>query len=220
MPLPPSRPVVDVPVALPPSPPSLRVTPRPAGSDGFASDRRRTSPPAASDSRNFVQKLFNLPTQPPGQMLAYAKPEDDGFGSAPNYARPTVPPLAEGRTAIYDISTHTVYLPNGEQLEAHSGLGHNIDDPSSVNEKNRGATPPHVYDLTLREQLFHGVQALRLTPVGGGAMYGRVGLLAHTYMLGPSGQSNGCVSFRDYRRFLQAYQSGVITHLVVVAHRG
>jgi hypothetical protein len=35
-------------------------------------------------------------------------------------------------------------------------------------------------------------------------MFGRDGLLAHPYMLGPNGQSNGCVSFSDYPAFLDA----------------
>ena len=46
---------------------------------------------------------------------------------------------------------------------------------------------------------------------------GRDGLLAHTYMLGANGQSNGCVSFRDYQAFLRAYQNGQVKRLVVVA---
>jgi hypothetical protein len=121
-------------------------------------------------------------------------------------------------TAVYDLTAHTVYLPDGSRLEAHSGLGDLIDDPSHVEEKDRGATPPHLYDLTLREDLFHGVQALRLNPVGGSdAIFGRAGLLAHTYMLGPRGDSNGCVSFKNYDAFLQAFQSGQVKHLAVVA---
>jgi hypothetical protein len=36
-------------------------------------------------------------------------------------------------------------------------------------------------------------------------------------MLGPRGDSNGCVAFRNYRAFLQAYQSGEIRHLKVVS---
>ena len=35
---------------------------------------------------------------------------------------------------------------------------------------------------------------------------------------GPSGQSFGCVSFRDYEKFLQAYLRGEVTRLVVVPH--
>jgi hypothetical protein len=120
------------------------------------------------------------------------------------------------RTAIYDITAQTVYLPNGERLEAHSGLGAFMDDPSSVHKKNRGATPPNTYELTLRESLFHGVQAIRLTPASEANMFDRDGILAHSYMLGPSGQSNGCVSFRDYPKFLRAYLRGEINRIVVV----
>jgi hypothetical protein len=120
------------------------------------------------------------------------------------------------RTAIYDISAQMVYLPNGERLEAHSGLGPMMDDPSSVRHRNRGVTPPNTYELTLRESLFHGVQAIRLNPVDEDKMFGRDGMLAHSYMLGPSGQSNGCVSFKDYPRFLRAYLRGEVERIVVV----
>ena len=124
----------------------------------------------------------------------------------------------DGYTAVYDISARALYLPDGTRLEAHSGLGDRLDDPRHVNERARGATPPHLYELTLRESLFHGVQALRLTPVGGeGAIYGRAGLLAHPYMLGPNGDSNGCVSVKEYNAFLRAYESGQIKRLAVVA---
>jgi hypothetical protein len=109
-----------------------------------------------------------------------------------------------------------VYLPSGEALEAHSGLGQWLDDPSSFNRKDRGVTPPNTYRITLREKPFHGVQALRLTPVDETSMYGRDGMLAHSYMLGPNGQSNGCVSFKDYDRFLQAYSNGEVEQLIVV----
>ena len=81
-----------------------------------------------------------------------------------------------------------------------------------------GATPPHVYDLAPREALFHGVEALRMHPVGGAeAIFGRTGLLTHNYLLGPNGDSNGCVSFKDYDAFLQAYKNGKVKRLVVVA---
>jgi hypothetical protein len=36
-------------------------------------------------------------------------------------------------------------------------------------------------------------------------------------MLGPRGDSNGCVSFKDYKRFLAAFKRGEIKRLVVVA---
>ena len=111
-----------------------------------------------------------------------------------------------------------VYLPDGSRLEAHSGLGSRLDDPRSANIRMRGVTPPHLYELKPREALFHGVPALRLNPVGGEeAIYGRSGLLAHTFMLGPKGDSNGCVSFRDYNAFLNAYRNQGIRRLAVVA---
>jgi Protein of unknown function (DUF2778) len=153
-----------------------------------------------------------LPPSPPASVsrkqLRIADASED--------SRP--PPDADGHTAIYDIVARKVYLPNGQRLEAHSGLGNYLDDPRYVSEKDRGPTPPNVYDLSLREELFHGVRAVRLTPVGGGNMFGRDGMLAHSYMLGPNGQSNGCVSFNDYPVFLDAVLSGEINRLVVVEH--
>jgi hypothetical protein len=129
-------------------------------------------------------------------------------------------PDPDSHTAVYDISAHTVYLPGGERLEAHSGLGEMLDNPRYVNAKDRGPTPPNVYDLALRGELFHEVRAIRLNPVGGDSMFGRDGILAHSYMLGPNGQSNGCVSFKDYPAFLHAYLRGEIDRLVVVPHLG
>jgi Protein of unknown function (DUF2778) len=68
----------------------------------------------------------------------------------------------------------------------------------------------------LRESLFHGVRAIRLIPTDSSKMYGRDGILAHTYLLGPNGQSNGCVSFSDYAAFLDAFLQGEVNRLVVV----
>ncbi len=107
-------------------------------------------------------------------------------------------------------------MPNGARLEAHSGIGFRRDNPHYVDRRNRGPTPPNVYELSLRERLFHGVRAIRLNPVDEDKMFGRDGMLAHTYMLGPSGQSNGCVSFKHYAKFLRAYQNGKVERLVVV----
>ncbi|MDI3471305.1 MAG: hypothetical protein OJF62_003368 [Pseudolabrys sp.] len=127
-------------------------------------------------------------------------------------------PPFDRKTAVYVISDAKVYMPNGSVLEAHSGLGDKMDDPRYVKVRMRGPTPPHVYDLKMRESLFHGVEAIRMLPVGGeDAIYGRDGILAHTYMLGPSGQSNGCVSFRNYEAFLDAFKAGRINRLAVIA---
>jgi hypothetical protein len=119
-------------------------------------------------------------------------------------------------TAIYDITAHVVYLPNGRRLEAHSGLGEHMDDLGSVNLRDLGPTPPGVYDLTMRERSFHGIDAIRLNPADDTKMYGRDGILAHPYMLGANGQSNGCLSLKDYDEFLAAFRRGEFNRLVVV----
>ena len=119
-------------------------------------------------------------------------------------------------TAIYDIRARTVYMPNGERLEAHSGLGDYMDDIRAVHVRKVGPTPPNVYELRMRESLFHGVQAIRLVPVDHSKMYGRDGMLAHPFMLRANGESNGCVSFKDYPAFLKAFQRGEVTRMVVV----
>jgi hypothetical protein len=178
------------------------------------------APPAPPEKPTIFERLFGK-LQSSGSTLAYASADvssTSSLGPTQNVALGGNSPLFDRTTAVYDISAHTVYLPDGKRLEAHSGLGDKLDDPRSASVRMRGVTPPHLYDLKLREALFHGVPALRLNPVGGeDAIYGRSGLLAHTYMLGPNGDSNGCVSFKNYEAFLQAYRNGEIKRLAVVA---
>jgi hypothetical protein len=165
-------------------------------------------PPTAIPSSPLLRESAPLPPiRPPG------------FGPEPTNGLTFRATGLDKWTAVYDIKAHVVYLPDGSRLEAHSGLGKLLDDPNSVSERDKGATPPHLYQLEPREELFHGVFALRLTPIGDGDLFGRTGLLAHTYMLGPRGDSNGCVSFKDYPAFLRAYQSGEVKRLAVVARR-
>jgi hypothetical protein len=175
---------------------------------------------AAAGKPSIVEKLWGKP-QSPTSLLAYASADASATGSigpSQNPALGGTQPLYDRSTAVYDISARTVYLPDGTRLEAHSGLGARLDDPRYVHVKMQGATPPHIYELTPREALFHGVPALRLTPIGGeDAIFGRRGLLAHTYMLGPNGDSNGCVSFKNYNAFLNAYRNQGIKRLAVVA---
>jgi hypothetical protein len=181
-------------------------------------------PPAKPPT--IFERLFGKwqsPASSSGSALAYASADASSTSSlgpaSQNIASLGTGALYDRQTAVYDISAHMVYLPDGSKLEAHSGLGSSLDDPRSASVRMRGVTPPHLYDLKPREALFHGVAALRLTPVGGeSAIYGRSGLLAHTFMLGPNGDSNGCVSFRDYNAFLNAYRNQGVRRLAVVAH--
>ena len=192
-----------------------RLTPRTAPALRSLAVRRTQIARATSDAeaeRSFFDTVFGTRSEPetPPTTLAYA--------SADPRRTPERDPGSSAGTAVYDITAQTVTLPSGERLEAHSGLGEAQDNPRHVHRRMRGATPPGTYDLTEREALFHGVRAIRLNPVGGSAaIHGRDGILAHTYMLGPSGASNGCVVFRDYNRFLQAFLRGEVRRMVVVA---
>lgn len=200
---------------------SAEIVPAPEAKPKSFADRAKAAVMSITGPRqSMVEKLWGK-REPSGGLLAYAsadasitasiapKEQNPMFGGAPPYERDT---------AVYDITAKTVYLPDGTKLEAHSGLGSNLDDPRSQRTRMRGVTPPHIYTLKPREALFHGVPALRLTPVGGeSAIYGRDGLLAHTFMLGPNGDSNGCVSFKDYYAFLDAYRNKGIRKLAVLA---
>ncbi|WP_442754801.1 DUF2778 domain-containing protein [Methylocystis sp. JAN1] len=218
------------PVPAEPVPAAPAPAPRQVARQEAQTARTTVVPSAPADNRGFFERLFGGAPQAAApqtvnrrEAMAYASANDAGglFGGLRSAVAPANPAARFDRyTAVYDISARTVYLPNGARLEAHSGLREHLDDPRYVHLRMRGPTPPHVYELAPREALFHGVEALRLNPVGGGGakIYHRAGLLAHTYMLGPNGDSNGCVSFRDYQAFLNAYKRGEIRRLAVVVH--
>ncbi|QQN62446.1 DUF2778 domain-containing protein [Bradyrhizobium diazoefficiens] len=210
----------DAPVQLASADPAQIVPAHEAKPKSFVDRAKAAVMSITGPRQSMVEKLWGK-REPSGGLLAYAsadasvtsaiapKEQNPMFGGAPPYERDT---------AVYDITAKTVYLPDGTKLEAHSGLGSNLDDPRSQRVRMRGVTPPHIYVLKPREALFHGVPALRLTPIGGeNAIYGRDGLLAHTFMLGPNGDSNGCVSFKDYYAFLDAYRNKGIRKLAVLA---
>jgi hypothetical protein len=199
------KPPVPAGIPLPRSRPATAdLEPRPGPASAQADNAAR------ADDRTFLQKLSDLL---PGHITPASLTPDGGlFRRGPDLASLGYDNL----TAVYDISAHAVYLPNGSSLEAHSGIGSLKDDPEHANVPNAGATPPAAYELKPRERLFHGVQALRMIPAEGSTTNGRSGLLAHSYMLGPNGDSNGCVSIRNYDRFLKAFNDGEISRLVVV----
>ncbi|WP_431203932.1 tlde1 domain-containing protein [Bradyrhizobium betae] len=210
----------DAPVQLASADPA-EIVPAPEAKPKSFADRAKAAVMSITGPRqSMVEKLWGK-REPSGGLLAYASADASVTASiAPREQNPMLGGSApyERDTAVYDITAKTVYLPDGTKLEAHSGLGSNLDDPRSSKVRMRGVTPPHIYTLKPREALFHGVPALRLTPIGGeSAIYGRDGLLAHTFMLGPNGDSNGCVSFKDYYAFLDAYRNKGIRKLAVLA---
>lgn len=199
------------------TPPAIPAVPvpksRPSAADLAASSEAgthsRQSTSVDADLKLALRKVFS----PSGTTLASASPDGGVASDGTDLQSGT---RTDRYTAVYDIAARTVYMPDGSRLEAHSGLGELMDDPLHVDVKDRGATPPNVYDLKLRERPFHGVQAIRMKPVGSGELFGRSGLLTHSYMMGPNGDSNGCVSFKDYDVFLQAFLRGDIKRLIVV----
>ncbi|TYC56317.1 DUF2778 domain-containing protein [Rhodobacterales bacterium] len=177
---------------------------------------RRSAPAVASKPKS------EEPENSGSTVLAYANPgnpeeENNGvfsgigklFGGGSN-AR------AGDGVAVYDISAATVHMPDGTKLEAHSGIGHRMDNPKYAHVKNYGPTPPNVYKLRMRERRFHGVEAIRMLPYDKGAMKGRDGMLTHTRLLRSSIGSHGCVAFKDYNKFLTAFKRGKIHTLIVV----
>jgi hypothetical protein len=204
-----TRPVTSTGVPLPRSRPAAADMVAAAGpAPGQALALAQTDSPARPAERSLVQKLSDF-----GRVTLASLTPDGLF-------RRKGPDLAalgyDGVTAVYDITAHAVYLPSGVVLEAHSGMGSMRDDLDHVNVPMTGATPPAEYELKPRERIFHGVAALRMTPVEGSDIYGRSGLLVHSYMLGTNGDSNGCVSIKDYDRFLKAYNDGEVNRLVVI----
>ncbi|QPF88024.1 DUF2778 domain-containing protein [Bradyrhizobium genosp. L] len=188
---------------------------RPAEANLIARNDALVAPPPApvqqGDNRTFLQKLADMM---PGKMQLASLDPNDGLLAGPSLDLGALG--YDGTTAVYDITARIVYMPDGSKFEAHSGLGNLLDDPSHVNARNAGATPPGIYEMKPREKLFHGVPALRMNPVEGSDTFGRVGLLVHPYMLGPNGDSNGCISVKHYDKFLAAYRSGVIRRIAVV----
>lgn len=179
-------------------------SPRPDGIERQDSARRVT--PVAVEPR-----VAALPPQPkPGEQSIF----DKLFANPDRAAKAVL--AVNPNTVLYDIAKRAVYLPDGEKLEAHSGFGKFMDDPDTVHRKDVGVTPPNVYAVSFREKPFHGVRALRMKPVGGGDMYGRDGFLAHSFLLGTNGESNGCISVRDYDKFLQAFEDGKFNRIIVV----
>ncbi|WP_420963515.1 DUF2778 domain-containing protein [Brucella sp. IR073] len=194
---------------------------RPSNGDSRkpASERARA---IARQADPRVGREDDRETQKP-QLMAYARPDNPqkgGIGQAFRDMFGSRPKAGNG-IAVYDISAAKVYMPDGSVLEAHSGIGEMADNPRYAHVKMKGPTPPHTYNLRMRESRFHGVEAIRMLPVDGKNKYGRDGFLTHSYLLrGGRAESHGCVAFRDYDRFLKAFKQGKVKQMIVVPGNG
>ncbi|MCO5071935.1 MAG: DUF2778 domain-containing protein [Rhizobiaceae bacterium] len=174
-----------------------------------ARERDETPPPAASIRQQVAYARPDNPTGERGSGL--------GNGLKNLFSKPRV----GNGVAVYDIAAAKVYMPDGSVLEAHSGIGNMADNPKYAHVKMKGPTPPHTYNLRMREKRFHGVEAIRMLPVDGKNKHGRDGFLTHSYLLrGGRAESHGCVAFKNYDKFLNAFKQGKIKQLVVVPGGG
>ncbi|WP_269930421.1 DUF2778 domain-containing protein [Aminobacter sp. HY435] len=185
--------------------------------------RPQEEQPAAKLETPAAPKAEEQSTKP--KTLAYARP--DAPAEKKPKSRSLLGDLFGGKTragkgvAVYDISAAKVYMPDGSVLEAHSGIGKMADNPRYAHVKMNGPTPPHTYNLRMRESRFHGVEAIRMLPVDGKNKFGRDGFLTHSYLLrGGREESHGCVAFEDYNRFLNAFKQGKVKQLIVVPSGG
>ena len=88
---------------------------------------------ASNDKQSIVEKALGQAAFA-RSLLSYASADASVTGSLPDTKaqNPMLggSPPYDRHTAVYDISAHTVYLPDGTRLEAHSGLGSRLDDPA------------------------------------------------------------------------------------------
>ncbi|MGN8119182.1 DUF2778 domain-containing protein [Labrys sp. 22185] len=217
---------------LPPPRPSIRATVRALGAKAQRAIRvARREPgrplearlsygePVAVSSRYLNPRNYPAQLLPGGNKIAVTAPVAPAKREAPT-SSPAVMPVSQGPTAVYDISSATLYLPNGDRLEAHSGRKQNRDNAKAVHLRNEGPTPPGEYILSMREKPFYGVNALRMTPTRASYTFGRDGFLAHSYLAGPGGDSHGCLSVKNYAKLLRAYRNGQVKQITVVKQYG
>jgi hypothetical protein len=207
---------VDV-FAMPESVPLPAGRPARAAAAPEAASVVAVAPPVAKPSKPAKAMKKPVPVEAP-EALAYARPDKPAGGVAGAFKDLLNPPRSAGAgVAVYDISAAVVYMPDGTRLEAHSGIGKMADNPRFAHVKMNGPTPPHTYNLRMRESRFHGVEAIRMLPVDGRNKFGRDGFLTHSYLLrGGREESHGCVAFADYPKFLKAFKQGKVKQIVVV----
>jgi hypothetical protein len=124
----PVRSAVDLPPAAVPRGTVAAAAPRPDARSGVsrATPKRGSEPgfqlaSASSTSLTLAyapSKSGSDPASTNSPLKGLAPKEPDPLGDTDT-----------SHTAIYDITARTVYLPNGRRLEAHSGLGDQMDDP-------------------------------------------------------------------------------------------
>ena len=103
--------------------------------------------PAAPEKPQQPAKTLNpsKPGKPEVAMaaMAFARPDSPDRGMTNAFNGLFNKPKAGNGVAVYDISAGVVIMPNGDRLEAHSGIGKMADNPRFVHVKMNGPTPPN-----------------------------------------------------------------------------
>ena len=159
-------------------------------------------PSRKRETHDLRQAVWQLKSS--GATLAYASADASATGTIdrPKTAPGRIGALRSVDRGLAIFRAVRLICPDGTKLEAHSGLGSKLDDPKFVARQD--VSPDAA--ARLRPGAAGGAVpwrsgALRLIPVGGDeAIYGRSGLLAHTYMPGPNGDpaTAAFLSRRDY----------------------
>ena len=162
---------------------------------------RNDPPPVQADNRTLFQKLADL--VPPAKFtLASLTPGDGLFGSEKDLARSATtisPPSTTSRRARFICRTVRssrriqAWGPDGRSGHVEQAKGRR-DAAEHLRSEAAGEAVPRrcgaAHDAGRRER--------HARPTG---------LLVHSYMLGPNGDSNGCVSIKEYDKFLAAYRT-------------
>jgi hypothetical protein len=103
----------------------------------------------SADNRIVLQKITDLMPSP-NLVLASLINRDGIAGVGPDLRALGF----DETTAVYDISSKSVYMLNRVRLEAHSGLGRLMDDPAHVDKAQRGCHTSECVRIKPRERPF------------------------------------------------------------------
>lgn len=126
------------------------------------------------------------------------------------------------QTAVYDISAHTVYLPDGTRPEAHPARPKLDDRACCVRRDDWKVTPPHIYESRRRaKRCSMACSRLVAHAIGGeDKIFGCRPPRITTYMLGSNGDPMAVCRSRITAAVFNAYRNHGIRRLAVPAGGG
>jgi hypothetical protein len=139
-----------------------------------------------------------------------------------------LPPVADmGKTAVFDMRTGTITLPDGSRFAAGSGKGNDRNNVGAERHKDSGPVPEGVWNVgepapatfEMADGSTRSSTCLRLGPAAGTDPMGRDKLLMHeTHSGNPNDlHSIGCIALKkqDMAALLAARAHGEFTQVIV-----